>query len=153
LQNIGVFATIAVTPMVVSRMARAKALRGFQYGAARRELLELCTGRQLSGGVSLAWRILPGAARILCSAARPAESERRQFSDVRCSFVNQLDGADRALKIAQRAHGRFINSSMMVTLLGAAVSDGLADGRVVSGVGGSTTSSRWLMLAGSAFRF
>jgi hypothetical protein len=52
------------------------------------------------------------------------------------SFVNQLDGAEQALKIAQRNHGRFINSSMMVTLLGAAVSDGLEDGRVVSGVGG-----------------
>jgi hypothetical protein len=52
------------------------------------------------------------------------------------SFVNQLDGPDRALKIAQRRHGRFLNSTMMVTLLGAAVSDGLADGRVVSGVGG-----------------
>ena len=52
------------------------------------------------------------------------------------SFVNQLDGADQALKIAQRRHGRFLNSTMMMTLLGAAVSDGLADGRVVSGVGG-----------------
>jgi hypothetical protein len=52
------------------------------------------------------------------------------------SFVNQLDGDDQALKIAQRRDGRFINSSMMATLLGAAVSDGLADGRVVSGVGG-----------------
>jgi hypothetical protein len=64
------------------------------------------------------------------------ESERRLFSMCGVSFVNQLDGAERALKIAQRKHGRFINSSMMVTLLGAAVSDGLADGRVVSGVGG-----------------
>src|SRR5262249_24586123 len=31
---------------------------------------------------------------------------------------------------------RFVNTTMMVTLLGAAVSDGLADGRVVSGLGG-----------------
>jgi hypothetical protein len=38
--------------------------------------------------------------------------------------------------VAQRRHGRFLNSTMMVTMLGAAVSDGLADGRVVSGVGG-----------------
>jgi len=52
------------------------------------------------------------------------------------SFVNQLDGADQALKVAQRRHGRFLNSCMMVTMQGAAVSDGLADGRVVSGVGG-----------------
>jgi hypothetical protein len=32
--------------------------------------------------------------------------------------------------------GRFINSALMATLLGALVSDGLEDGRVVSGVGG-----------------
>jgi acyl-CoA hydrolase len=64
------------------------------------------------------------------------ETERRQFSMCGVSFVNQLQGADQDLKIAQRRHGRFINSSMMMTLLGAAVSDGLADGRVVSGVGG-----------------
>jgi len=40
------------------------------------------------------------------------------------------------LKVAQRAHSRFINSAMMQTLGGAAISDGLDDGRVVSGVGG-----------------
>src|SRR6201999_1722661 len=64
------------------------------------------------------------------------EPERRQFCMTGVSFVNQLDGEDRALRLAQRVHGRFVNTTMMVTLLGAAVSDGLADGRVVSGVGG-----------------
>ena len=38
--------------------------------------------------------------------------------------------------MAQRRDARFINSAMMATLGGALVSDGLADGRVVSGVGG-----------------
>jgi hypothetical protein len=51
------------------------------------------------------------------------------------SYVNQLYG-DEPLKRAQRQHARFINSTMMMTLLGAAVSDQLEDGRVVSGVGG-----------------
>ena len=36
----------------------------------------------------------------------------------------------------QRKHARFINETMMATLLGEAVSDTLSDGRVVSGVGG-----------------
>ena len=36
----------------------------------------------------------------------------------------------------QRRDARFFNSAMMITALGAAVSDGLEDGRVVSGVGG-----------------
>jgi acyl-CoA hydrolase len=104
--------------------------------AARRELLELCTGRQLSGGVLLHGGFFLGPRGFYAALRDLPESERRQFSMCGVSFVNQLDGADQALKIAQRAHGRFINSSMMVTLLGAAVSDGLADGRVVSGVGG-----------------
>ena len=51
-------------------------------------------------------------------------------------YVNQLYGADQELRILQRRHSRFVNTTMMVTLLGAAVSDGLEDGRVVSGVGG-----------------
>src|ERR1700744_4555988 len=61
---------------------------------------------------------------------------REDFTRCRVSFVNQLQGPEQDLKIAQRRHGRFLNSAMMMTLLGAAVSDGLGDGRVVSGVGG-----------------
>ena len=51
------------------------------------------------------------------------------------SFTNDLYG-DEELKRAQRVKARFINNTMMATLLGAAVSDALEDGRVVSGVGG-----------------
>jgi acyl-CoA hydrolase len=63
------------------------------------------------------------------------EAERRSFQMTSISFVNQLYG-DEPLKRAQRQHARFINSTMMMTLLGATVSDQLEDGRVVSGVGG-----------------
>ncbi len=51
------------------------------------------------------------------------------------SRVNDLFGEE-SLARRQRHDARFINVCMMVTLAGAAVSDGLADGRVVSGVGG-----------------
>jgi acyl-CoA hydrolase len=104
--------------------------------AGRRELLATCTGRQLTGGILLHGGFFLGPRGFYAALRDLPESERRQFSMCGVAFVNQLEGADQALKIAQRAHGRFINSSMMVTLLGAAVSDGLADGRVVSGVGG-----------------
>jgi acyl-CoA hydrolase len=104
--------------------------------AARQQLLAVCTGRQLSGGVLLHGGFFLGPRGFYAALRELPESERRQFSMQGVEYVNQLDGADQALKIAQREHGRFINSSMMVTLLGAAVSDGLADGRVVSGVGG-----------------
>lgn len=55
------------------------------------------------------------------------------------TFINHLYGdafADEVTKRAQRTKAAFINTCMMVTLSGAAVSDGLDDGRVVSGVGG-----------------
>ena len=51
------------------------------------------------------------------------------------SYVNELYG-DEQLKAAQRNDARFINTAMMVSLSGAVISDGLENGRVVSGVGG-----------------
>jgi hypothetical protein len=54
----------------------------------------------------------------------------------RISTINRLGLEDAPLHVAQRRHARFVNTTMMQTLLGAAVSDGLEDGRVVSGVGG-----------------
>ena len=104
--------------------------------AGRRDLLALCAGRQLCGGTLLHGAFFLGPRGFYAALRDLPEEERRQFSMCAVSFVNQLDGADQALKIAQRRHGRFLNSTMMMTLLGAAVSDGLADGRVVSGVGG-----------------
>ena len=52
------------------------------------------------------------------------------------SFTNELLGPDWEAKTVHRRDARFINSAMMATLGGALVSDGLEDGRVVSGVGG-----------------
>ncbi len=51
------------------------------------------------------------------------------------SFTNELYG-DEAAKRRARVDARFVNNAMMATLMGAAVSDGLENGQVVSGVGG-----------------
>jgi hypothetical protein len=51
------------------------------------------------------------------------------------SFTNELYG-DEDTRRRARVDARFVNNAMMATLLGAAVSDGLEDGQVVSGVGG-----------------
>lgn len=67
-------------------------------------------------------------------SAMPAE-RRRLIDMTRISFVNTLFGDERRKRM-QRRDARFINETMMVTLLGAAVSDALNEGRVVSGVGG-----------------
>jgi acyl-CoA hydrolase len=58
-----------------------------------------------------------------------------QINMTAISYINELYGNE-TLKRLQRRDARFINSCFTVTLLGAAVSDQLADGRVVSGVGG-----------------
>ncbi len=64
------------------------------------------------------------------------EPTRRGIGMKRVSEVNELYGLDEGLERLQRRDGRFFNTCMMATALGAAVSDGLDDGRVVSGVGG-----------------
>jgi acyl-CoA hydrolase len=68
----------------------------------------------------------------------------RQLPDDQCraigmrriSEINQLYGGNEGLERLQRHDARFFNSCMLATALGAAASDGLDDGRVVSGVGG-----------------
>ena len=62
-------------------------------------------------------------------------AERDEIRMTGISFPNTLFGQE-AAKRAQRPHARFVNSGMTATLLGAVSSDQLADGRVVSGVGG-----------------
>jgi acyl-CoA hydrolase len=65
-----------------------------------------------------------------------SDDERQGIGMRRVSEVNELYGGRESLERVQRRDARFFNTCMMATTLGAAVSDGLADGRVVSGVGG-----------------
>jgi acyl-CoA hydrolase len=58
------------------------------------------------------------------------------LSMTRVSDINQLYGGREELDALQRRDARFFNICMMATALGAAVTDALADGQVVSGVGG-----------------
>ena len=63
----------------------------------------------------------------------PDQLARIQMMPV--SFTNELYG-DEAAKRRARVDARFVNNAMMATLMGAAISDGLDNGQVVSGVGG-----------------
>ncbi len=58
-----------------------------------------------------------------------------KFGMTSISFVNELYGDEDAKRRA-RTNARFLNDAMMATLLGDVISDGLEDGRIVSGVGG-----------------
>jgi acyl-CoA hydrolase len=62
--------------------------------------------------------------------------EARGLGMTRISHINELYGGWESRERLQRRHARFFNTCMMTTALGAAVSDALDDGRVVSGVGG-----------------
>ena len=64
------------------------------------------------------------------------DDDHRGIGMRRVSEVNELYGGRESLERVQRHDSRFFNTCMMATALGAAVSDALADGRVVSGVGG-----------------
>jgi acyl-CoA hydrolase len=64
------------------------------------------------------------------------DDQRRAIGMRRISEINQLYGGNEGLERLQRRDARFFNSCMIATALGAATSDGLEDGRIVSGVGG-----------------
>lgn len=63
------------------------------------------------------------------------QSRLLEFNMTRISYINELYGQEE-LKRLQRIDARFINTVFTMTLLGAGVADQLADGRVLSGVGG-----------------
>jgi len=76
-----------------------------------------------------------GSAQFYERLRNLSDDLRRGINMTRISFTNSLLNDD-TQKTSQRLDARFVNSAMMVTLTGAVVSDGLADGQVVSGVGG-----------------
>ncbi len=104
--------------------------------ATRATLARECLGLELTGGAVMHAAFLLGPRSFYAALRDLPESERRLFDMRGVSFINQLYGDDQPLRVAQRSHARFVNTAMMVTTLGAVISDGLADGRVVSGVGG-----------------
>lgn len=74
--------------------------------------------------------------RSLYRALRDMPADRlARIQMMAVSFTNELYG-DEEGKRSARVDARFINNAMMATLMGAAVSDGLDNGQVVSGVGG-----------------
>ena len=64
------------------------------------------------------------------------QRSRHRVLMTRVSHINELYGGQEPLERLQRRDARFFNTCMLMTALGAACSDALEDGRVVSGVGG-----------------
>ncbi len=76
-----------------------------------------------------------GSPRLYAALRNLPDDLRDAISMTRIGRINQLYGSE-ALDRAQRRHARFFNTAMMVNGRGAAISDTLHDGRVVSGIGG-----------------
>ncbi len=97
----------------------------FRAGILKREV----DGVVLHGGFFLGSRAFNQALRKL-----PRDTLAK-FGMTAISYVNQLYGDEEAKRRA-RKNARFLNDAIMATVLGDVISDGLEDGRIISGVGG-----------------
>lgn len=92
-------------------------------------------GSRLLGGISMTGGFFLGPRDFYEHLRTMPQQELAKIDMTRIDFINQLYGQE-DLKRAQRRKARFMNTTMIVTLLGAAASDALESGQVVSGVGG-----------------
>jgi acyl-CoA hydrolase len=103
--------------------------------AALKQIMAHCLGSTLKGGILMHGGFFLGPMNFYNYLNAMSEEQNKQIGMTTVDNVNHLYG-NQALKALQRKDGRFINTCLMVTLSGGVVSDGLEDGRVVSGVGG-----------------
>jgi acyl-CoA hydrolase len=92
-------------------------------------------GARLAGGIFMTGGFFIGPQDFYERLRTMPPQELAKIDMTRIDFINQLYG-NGELKRAQRRKARFMNTTMMVTALGASVSDALDTGEVVSGVGG-----------------
>lgn len=102
---------------------------------SREVIGERCLGTQLRNGIVLHAGFFLGPRDFYQGLRDLTDEERDAICMTGVDKINQLDRNPRLYQ-RQRLHARFINTCMMVTLSGNFVSDGLDDGRLVSGVGG-----------------
>ncbi len=104
---------------------------------AVQEALDLrISGRLLRGGCYLQGGFCLGSAGFYTWLAGLTGEDYDGLQMSRISQVNQLRRGEETLAAVQRREARFFNTCMIATALGAAASDAIEDGRIVSGVGG-----------------
>jgi len=99
------------------------------------QILQHCLGDTLTNGASVHGGFFLGCNEFYQWLRDLPEEERRLIHMKSVSKINQLYGHEELDRL-HRINARFVNTCLMMTLSGAAISDGLEDGRVVSGVGG-----------------
>jgi acyl-CoA hydrolase len=101
----------------------------------REKMFAHCLGTELNNGILLHAGFFLGPQSFYQALCNLSEDKRKDFFMTSVNRVNQLYGNEELARL-QRKQARFFNTTIMVTLLGAAVSDGLENGEVISGVGG-----------------
>jgi len=140
LQHFGI-----LTEAVKLTSAAADAEIGFADGAMlpndlaskqnRQQLASMALGSSLKNGALLHAAFFLGSRWMYQQLRELTKEQRELFQMTAVSRINQLYQGEE-LDRAQRQEARFINTTMKISLLGAAVSDQLENGQVVSGVGG-----------------
>jgi acyl-CoA hydrolase len=103
-------------------------------------------GQRLRGGVCMTGGFFIGPGAFYEALRRLPEPERARIDMTRIDFINQLYGKsaeETQLKREQRRKARFMNTTMKVTLLGAAPATRWRAARWSAAWAGSTTSWPW----------
>jgi acyl-CoA hydrolase len=101
----------------------------------RHAIQQYYLGDRLKGGTIMHGGFFLGPRDFYEKLHKLTPDMRASINMTRISFINQLYGHEPLAKL-QRRDTSFVNTCMMMTLLGAAVSDGLDSGKLVSGIGG-----------------
>ena len=96
----------------------------------------LMDGRPLLGGCYLQGGFCLGTHALYDWLSNLTGEDYAGLEMSRISEVNRLQLGHERLAVLQRRNARFFNTCMLATALGAAASDAIEDGRIVSGVGG-----------------
>ena len=116
-------------------MGSIRVLNDLRDPAAFETIATQMLGTRLAHGIFMTGGFFLGPNDFYERLRTMPPQELAKIDMTRIDFINQLYG-DEALKRAQRRKARFMNTTMIVSLLGAAASDALESGQVVSGVGG-----------------
>lgn len=136
LKKYGIFTDSVVLESGVLRCGDGTEIEAdLEDAAALEQMARHCLGEELKGGVVLHAGFFLGPQAMYQQLREMPEDEAKRICMTDIAFVNQLYGNEEIARL-QRHKARFINTAIMITLLGDACSDGLEDGRKISGVGG-----------------
>lgn len=101
----------------------------------RQKIIEHCLGEKLKSGKILHAGFAFGSIDFYAQLRSLTIEELQKIDMSSIARTNTLSWSPELLSL-QRQEARFVNSSLMISLLGNAISDGLQDNQEVSGVGG-----------------